>query len=210
MLKFLNRVNRKVRTCTLLLFVLAFVVSCGPPYDGDVIVEIENEFFNSSNEPIAGLAVEYQVSRSYGTDDSFSFVTDENGAIRFSIFNPRGDFRIYTTSFLENSRTFTMAKLKPDRLNSQRFYVLAFDEVVYFELRFSSSNFQRSISNIELSGIGNYAINRDDPEVFNLELKKNQTITISYTVFDSYDNSSETFSIVREIGTNDISETLQF
>jgi hypothetical protein len=86
---------------------------------------------------------------------------------------------------------------------------LRYDESVDLNLNFSNSNPVKQLTDVTLTGIGNEDSNanlNEDSRIY--RVKTNQTVTITYTVYDSQTKSSQEFTTTIAVGTSDIIQTI--
>lgn len=199
-------------------FILCLVLllqSCEPTYNGSEIIEIKNEFYDGQNQPINGLNIRYTTELNNGyyfgnyTDD-FNRITDAEGKVSISTFKP---FQKLYAVYEGNSQLVNfyseLKNLTTETINYQRFYVLRYDESVDLNLNFSNSNPVKQLTDVTLTGIGNEDSNanlNEDSRIY--RVKTNQTVTITYTVYDSQTKSSQEFTTTIAVGTSDIIQTI--
>jgi hypothetical protein len=191
-----------MKKSTLLIFIclMGWMSACEPPYDGTEIVAIENEFLDSQGNRVANLPVKYTTGSSSGFDlyyeDSFNYLTDSQGKIRFSTFKPNELLYVnYEGNALYGPIYTPLLNLDPKKLNTQRFYLLQSNESVDLNVQLQTTNFTKSIKEVTFTGIGNligypYSTN----EMYNYRVRTNQTVTIHYTVFNFETNTTTTLS----------------
>ena len=187
--------------------------SCEPPYNGSKIIEIKNEFYDSQNQPVNGFSIRYTTQlnsdHSYYYDD-FSKTTNTEGKIHFSTFKPfQKLYAVYEGNNELVSLYSELKNLTTENINYQRFYILRFDESVDLNLNFSNSNPVKQLTDVTFTGIGNeYAYSNSYEDSKTYRVKTNQTITITYTVYDSQIKSSQEFTTTISVGSSTIFQTI--
>jgi hypothetical protein len=195
-----------------MLCLVLLLQSCEPPYSGSKIIEIKNEFYDVQNQPINGLSIHY-VSDSngiYNYGDSFNRTTDTSGKISFSTFKPFQKFyAVYDGNTELVNFCSELKNLTTEAINYQRFYVLRYDESVDLNINFSNPTGYKQLNNVTLTGIGSeYAIPNTYEDARIYRVKTNQTVTITYTVYDSQTKSSQEFTTTIAVGSNTILQTI--
>jgi hypothetical protein len=187
--------------------------SCEPPYNGSKIIEIKNEFYDSQNQPVNGFSIRYTTQlnsdHNYYYDD-FSRTTNTEGKIHFSTFKPfQKLYAVYEGNNELVSLYSELKNLTTENINYQRFYILRYDESVDLNLNFSNSNPVKQLTDVTFTGIGNeyaYSNSYEDSKMY--RVKTNQTITITYTVYDSQIKSSQEFTTTIAVGSSTIFQTI--
>ena len=189
--------------------------SCEPPYSGSKIIEIKNEFYDAQNQPINGLSIRYTTEMNDGyyfgyNTDNFSRTTDAEGKISISTFKPfQKLYAVYEGNTQLVNFYSELKNLTTETINYQRFYVLRYDESVDLYLNFSNSNLVKQLTDVTFSGIGNEDSNanlNEDSRIY--RVKTNQTVTITYSVYDSQIKNSQEFITTITVGTSTISQTI--
>lgn len=196
-----------------ILCLASMLHSCEPPYNGSKIIEIKNEFYDSQNQPVNGLSIKYTTqlySDHNSYYDDFSRTTNTEGKIHFSSFKPFQ--KLYAVYEGNNEFVNLYSELKnltTEAINFQRFYILRYDESVDLNLNFSNSNLYKQLKDVTFTGIGSeYAINNTYEDTRMYRVKMNQTVTISYTVYNSQTKSSQEFTTTIAIGSSTIFQTI--
>lgn len=187
--------------------------SCEPPYNGSKIIEIKNEFYDSQNLPINGLSIRYTTQQNEGYNfsnytDDFSRTTDAEGKISISTFQPfQKLYAVYEGNSQLVSLYSELKNLTTEAVNYQRFYILRHDESVDLNLNFSNSNPVKQLTDVTFTGIGNeYANSFEDSRTF--LVKTNQTVTITYSVYNTQTKSTQIFTTTIAVGTSTIIQTI--
>jgi hypothetical protein len=205
--------KKKISFYFFILFLALMLNSCEPPYNGSKIIEIKNEFYDSQNLPINGLSIRYTTQQNEGYNfsnytDDFSRTTDIEGKISISTFQPfQKLYAVYEGNSQLVSLYSELKNLTPEAVNYQRFYILRHDESVDLNLNFSNSNPVKQLTDVTFTGIGNeYANSFEDSRTF--LVKTNQTVTITYSVYNTQTKSTQIFTTTIAVGTSSIIQTI--
>ncbi len=204
----------------LLLFIclLGLTSACEPPYDGTAIIEIENEFLDAQGNPLANLPITYSTGSgdTYGPydhlNDSFSYTTNAQGKIRFSTFKP---YEVMYANY-EGNATYLpiytpLTNLDTNKLNTQKIYLFQNSEAVNLSVQFQTNNYAKTVKEVSFTGIGNtYGDSYNYENNFYYQVKKNQTVTISYSVYNYETKITNSFSQNITIGTDQVSSIINF
>jgi hypothetical protein len=198
--------------------------SCDIPYDGNSIITINAKIVNGNNEPIANKEV--RIQNSYGDDNlesnTYKKKSDASGMISIKMFEPNGsaiisiegaDDYLSTEIWGINEDHFTGTEW-----NVGTIYLLKANELSLFTIQFNQLNAHKSVTSIQVDAIKYqeyyYFDSQYNPLYGNFQtvyqLKKNQTFTLKYSIFNSQTNSTDNISIPLSIGTSDLNYTITF
>lgn len=199
-----------IGVCIVLLFAS---FSCELPYDGRKIIEFDHQFLDSQGLPVPDARVTYSLGAGYSGSEippDFEFRTDSQGRVRFSSFQPNNRFYVYapeTSAYLPLQSEVT--DMDPMVKNRKRFYFFTTGEAVLFTVQFTGTGATKQIQKCFIEGIGNAEINGDDNSSFYaFQVRKSQTVTVRYTLFNSQTRVTQDLSAVYSIDTTPLAATI--
>ena len=203
----------------LLIICLACLLqACEPTYDGSTIIEIENEFLDAQGNPLANLPITYTTGTGYTfgsfdqLNDSFYYTTNAQGKIRFSTFKPNDVLFINYEGNSTSIPIYTpLMSLDANKLNTQKIYLFQNAEAVNLNVQFQTNTYTKIIKNVQFTGIGNfYGDSYSYENYFNFQVRKNQTVTLTYSVFNYDTNITDTFSQNITIASDQVSTIINY
>lgn len=204
----------------LLLFICLACITqaCEPAYDGSAIIEIENEFLDAQGNPLANLPITYTTGTGYTfgpydhMNDSFNYTTNAQGKIRFSTFKP---YEMLFVNYGGNAAYLPiytpLMNLDTHKLNTQKIYLFQDTEAVNLSVQFQTNTYTKSVKNVQFTGIGNtYGDSYSYENYFYFQVKKNQTVTITYSVYNYETKITDTFSQNITIASDQVSTLINY
>ena len=187
---------------TILLLILPLLFSCGNPYDGETIINLNLKIVDVNNQPIPNIKVTIGAgNNAFEVYDNNIYQETSNfdGIINFNMFmsvNP-------ATLYIDNSITYlpvTIYGLNYSSFSSLNWNlgtIMLFkqEEIIPFNITINQTTFTKTISKIEIVGnqyqneinLGTENNENDELQTYFL-LKKNQNFILKYELTNSITN----------------------
>ncbi|WP_298118978.1 hypothetical protein [Flavobacterium sp.] len=207
-----------------LLMILPLLFSCGNPYDGETIVNLNLKIVDANSQPIPN--VKANIGAGNNAFEVYDYeiykkTSNFDGIINFDMFMPVNPATLY----IDNSITYlpvTISGLSDSTFSSLNWdigTIMLFkqEEIIPFNITINQITATKTITNIEIVGdhyqneikLGSEIYESNELQTYFL-LKKNQNFILKYELVNSITNLTETIEENLSISDTEYNYTLTF